>query len=424
MSSPDQGGPSPPAESNGSDGSGGGTMVTVKSENVPSATTTTVVKTEPVTTSAPAPATTVAAAPPLPQLPTQPIKQEIVMSEMPLGIQLPTQPLPPVQLPTQPVPITAAAQAIAQAAGLPPGTQAAIVEGENGEQQIYIIQAAEGEEVPVEGAEIVVGGVGSTPGGTNGEESVIETVSALEQLSRSGHVVTEGGELLQVYEEVVLPDGTSAKLDESGEVVSTDGVGSLPSSAGVGSLSLPTTPLPPHSLPPSLSSGHTDPVTGQDLHICRICNQFVTADMLATHNATAHGHVQDLTCLDCGKLFKSKRSLFGHRKEKHSGMLEVHSCPECGKSFGRKSNLKAHRESLHYGKKFPCVYCERIFTNRSSMNQHIKKTHQGTAATAAAVAAAAGSGGSLVGEASSPASTTENGEQTVIWHPQTTVINM
>ena len=96
-------------------------------------------------------------------------------------------------------------QAIAQAAGLPPGTQAAIVEGENGEQQIYIIQAADGEEIPVEGAEIVVGGVGtSVGGGTNGEESVIETVSALEQLSRSGHVVTEGGELLQVYEEVLF----------------------------------------------------------------------------------------------------------------------------------------------------------------------------------------------------------------------------
>ena len=83
----------------------------------------------------------------------------------------------------------------------------------------------------------------------------------------------------------------------------------------------------------------------------------------------------NFTFTDCGKLFKSKRSLFGHRKEKHSGVMEVHTCPECGKTFGRKSNLKAHRESLHYGKKFPCVHCDRIFTNRSSMNQHIKKTH-------------------------------------------------
>ena len=70
--------------------------------------------------------------------------------------------------------------------------------------------------------------------------------------------------------QVVLPDGTSAKLDDSGEVVTT---GDMQSPAGVGSLSLPTTPLPQHSLPPSqsvVSSGHTDPVTGQVGHAC--CN--------------------------------------------------------------------------------------------------------------------------------------------------------
>jgi uncharacterized C2H2 Zn-finger protein len=83
----------------------------------------------------------------------------------------------------------------------------------------------------------------------------------------------------------------------------------------------------------------------------------------------------------------ASKSLFGHRKEKHSGVMEVHTCPECGKTFGRKSNLKAHRESLHYGKKFPCVHCDRIFTNRSSMNQHIKKTHIATAETISLMAA-------------------------------------
>ena len=99
-----------------------------------------------------------------------------------------------------------------------------------------------------------------------------------------------------------------------------------------------------------------------------------------------------LVCPDCGKLFTSKRSLFGHKKEKHSGPVEVFPCTDCGKNFSRKANLKvsnitmqeysmiitnfqAHRDSLHFGKKFPCSFCDRIFTNRSSMNQHIKKTH-------------------------------------------------
>ena len=55
---------------------------------------------------------------------SDPVVTQMAANQMPLGIQLPTQPLPPqVQLPTQPVPITAAAQAMAQAAGLPPGTQ-------------------------------------------------------------------------------------------------------------------------------------------------------------------------------------------------------------------------------------------------------------------------------------------------------------
>jgi len=347
--------------------------------------------------------------------------------------------------------VTAASQL--QPHQLQPHHQAAIVEGEDGEQQIYIIQA-DGDAIPVvEGAEVVVSGGGGdgsdvaniTP--TTPPASLVETVSALEQLSRSsasgagpGIVQTDAGDFLQVYEEVVLPDGTSAKLeDEAGG-----------GSNMVGNLTLPTAPVPTSTLTNTLAAAalasaasaasatstgsgssqqiHTDPTTGQEFHICRICNQFVTAEMLPTHNAQAHGHIRDLTCMDCGKLFKSKRSLFGHRKEKHSGMLEVHSCPECGKSFGRKSNLKAHRESLHYGKKFPCVYCERIFTNRSSMNQHIKKTHSNGGGNVNSVAALS-SVNSVVQQHSA-----NNGqqqqlqqqqqEQTVIWHPQTTVINI
>lgn len=120
---------------------------------------------------------------------------------------------------------------------------------------------------------------------------------------------------------------------------------------------------------PSSIDGNTDVV------ICKLCNSYVVSSLIDQHNSDVHGNMDRLVCQDCGKLFTSKRSLFGHKKEKHSGPVEVFPCVDCGKNFSRKANLKAHRDSLHFGKKFPCSFCERIFTNRSSMNQHIKKTH-------------------------------------------------
>jgi len=122
---------------------------------------------------------------------------------------------------------------------------------------------------------------------------------------------------------------------------------------------------------PSPSSRHFD----ADLVKCKLCNSYVVGSKIDIHNRDIHSNYNSLTCPDCGKLFTSKRSLVGHKKEKHSGTLEIFPCAECGKNFSRRSNLKAHMDSIHYGKKFPCSYCDRIFTNRSCMNLHVKKTH-------------------------------------------------
>ena len=68
----------------------------------------------------------------------------------------------------------------------------------------------------------------------------------------------------------------------------------------------------------------------------------MVADIALTRDV--HGNMDRLICPDCGKLFTSKRSLFGHKKEKHSGPVEVFPCTDCGKNFSRKANLKV-RES-------------------------------------------------------------------------------
>ncbi len=200
----------------------------------------------------------------------------------------------------------------------------------------------------------------------------------------------------QVYEEVVLPEGNTGSIIDQfvdvAEVEVGDGRSASPVKVeAVAPKKRGRGPAKSTTVVTGTSMTGTNNIVsvgggaaGPEFHICRLCNQIIQQSEIATHNQQHHGAVGELTCGDCGKVFKSKRSLFGHRKEKHSGVTEVHHCPECGKSFGRKSNLKAHRESLHYGKKFPCSYCERIFTNRSSMNQHIKKTHTVPEAAAAA----------------------------------------
>ena len=77
--------------------------------------------------------------------------------------------------------------------------------------------------------------------------------------------------------------------------------------------------------------------------ICKLCNSYVVQSLIETHNRDVHGNMDRLICPDCGKLFTSKRSLFGHKKEKHSGPVEVFPCTDCGKNFSRKANLKVSR---------------------------------------------------------------------------------
>ena len=78
--------------------------------------------------------------------------------------------------------------------------------------------------------------------------------------------------------------------------------------------------------------------------IKRVMNLVICSDV--------HGNMDRLVCQDCGKLFTSKRSLFGHKKEKHSGPVEVFPCVDCGKNFSRKANLKVNKKGKLVNNKF------------------------------------------------------------------------
>jgi len=101
------------------------------------------------------------------------------------------------------------------------------IKNEPGAQHIYIIQTTDGT-IPIEAGEVMVA-----------DETVYETVSALEQLSRGQVIQAENGELLQVYEEVVLPDGGPGDLVDVAEVEVGDGRSASPVKIGALTTTVP-----------------------------------------------------------------------------------------------------------------------------------------------------------------------------------------
>ncbi len=56
------------------------------------------------------------------------------------------------------------------------------------------------------------------------------------------------------------------------------------------------------------------------------------------------------------------------------GNIDNVTCNICHKSFSSKSGLYYHKRSHNEGK-FRCIFCQRGFTRRVLMNQHVAKIH-------------------------------------------------
>ena len=89
----------------------------------------------------------------------------------------------------------------------------------------------------------------------------------------------------------------------------------------------------------------TDEVANKD-EVDQMCQAYKEFEMSNMHHVKSHlkGKQKEfsLLCRECNKVFKNKRSLYAHTKEKHISAHIVHFCPDCGTGFVRKSNMKAH----------------------------------------------------------------------------------
>ena len=86
---------------------------------------------------------------------------------------------------------------------------------------------------------------------------------------------------------------------------------------------------------------------------------------------------RNLPCVLCEKSFSHKYYLNNHMKLEHEDNPENGICDQCDKNFKNRHQLAQHRYRRHVTKKMTikCDNCERMFSNQSSKDTHNKRIH-------------------------------------------------
>lgn len=96
--------------------------------------------------------------------------------------------------------------------------------------------------------------------------------------------------------------------------------------------------------------------------------------MLETNGEASSSKDTKYKCKFCGKFYSSSHSLKTHEKW-HTGDLK-HKCTYCEKKFRNPSEVKRH-EMTHTGERpNKCPHCKMKFIQKTSLREHIEKKHQ------------------------------------------------
>ena len=86
---------------------------------------------------------------------------------------------------------------------------------------------------------------------------------------------------------------------------------------------------------------------------------------------------EDIICNICERKFTRKHNLLQHQKKQHNTVEnEKVKCNKCGKQYANESILKTHNYTVHEeNKDFICNMCEKKFTVKHNLLEHLKKEH-------------------------------------------------
>nr|CAI5856720.1 unnamed protein product [Callosobruchus analis] len=129
---------------------------------------------------------------------------------------------------------------------------------------------------------------------------------------------------------------------------------------------------------------------GSKVHECSRCTyKTILTSHLKGHNLAKHPDIAGnrvlIRCIYCNKTFTSKLSLDDHIVKKHPDFIvsvsrKVHECSRCTYKTILTSHLKGHNLAKHpdiAGNRvlIRCIYCNKTFTSKLSLDDHIVKKH-------------------------------------------------
>lgn len=124
----------------------------------------------------------------------------------------------------------------------------------------------------------------------------------------------------------------------------------------------------------NLSELNSGPVT------CDICQRnFKHKASLRSHKYLSHSTKEPglrHVCPYCGRSYSQKGSVNTHIKDMHSAVMQ-HLCFICGKTYNRKQVLAKHVKTVHGGKtRLSCSLCGKTFKTEFSQRRHMANIHR------------------------------------------------
>ena len=112
---------------------------------------------------------------------------------------------------------------------------------------------------------------------------------------------------------------------------------------------------------------------------CNLCARYFSKSTLQAHKKSVHENVT-YSCEMCGKQFNYSPNLYSHIKKYHSELynnsnqVEIIPCEICSKPY-KKYELATHKRAVHELQKLKCYFCDKDFSYKSNLHNHIKNYH-------------------------------------------------